>query len=313
MENIELDPAFPTESVRKHETKPAIPWGWLRALLYIFAAMLGTVIGQGTAMLIVLYIKGVPVLEVMGDQSRLQEILGEGDQAILTFCGFIFLLLITWIFRKFIDRKSMVSLGFKLQGYGKDLIWGLSLGAILIASGTIVLIFTGNLSIVEYRFEFIPLLQSLLLFVIVAFNEEIMVRGYVLNNLSDSMNKYIALGVSALLFMVFHLGNPNVSAVGMLNIFLAGIVLGIYYIHKQNLWLPIGMHLTWNFFQGPVFGYEVSGQKTTTIIVQDLQGSELLTGGEFGLEGSLVASVIVIIITAVLHFQYQGKANKAAA
>lgn len=314
MEHIELDPNFPTETIRKIEIKPLIPWGWLRAALYFIASLLATMIGQIFAIAIILAIRGITFTDVISDSFELDDILSDGEHALLSLFGLFMLLLITWIFRKFIDHKSFISLGFQFRGYTKDLLWGLLWGAALIVFGTITLVATGNLTIIEIRFEYIPLLQSLSLFILVAFNEEIMFRGYILSNLNESMNKYLALFVSAIIFMVLHSMNPNFSAMGALNIFLAGLVLGIYYIHKQNLWFPIGMHFTWNYFQGPVFGYEVSGQTTTnSIIVQELQGNELLTGGDFGLEGSLLASLGVAIIILIIHLQYREKKDKAAA
>ena len=89
------------------------------------------------------------------------------------------------------------------------------------------------------------------------------------------------------------------------NLFLAGIVLGIYFIFKRNLWFSVGLHLTWNFFQGPIYGFEVSGQQTTSLITQEVSGSSLLSGGLFGFEGSLLTTLfcIVLIITLFLQFR----------
>ncbi|MEJ2055879.1 MAG: CPBP family intramembrane metalloprotease [Calditrichaceae bacterium] len=102
-----------------------------------------------------------------------------------------------------------------------------------------------------------------------------------------------------------HLFNPSVSLISTINIFLAGILLGIYFIHKGNLWFPIGMHFTWNFFQGPVFGFEVSGMRTYDIINHDIAGHKLITGGEFGYEGSLIATVAMIVLIVVIHLKHR--------
>jgi membrane protease YdiL (CAAX protease family) len=161
------------------------------------------------------------------------------------------------------------------------------------------------LKVTSVHFDPISMFFYLLMFIVVALNEEILMRGYVLINLMDSMNKYIALVVSSLLFSAMHLMNPNVSLVSVINLFLAGILLGIYFIHKGNLWCPIGMHLTWNFFQGPIFGFEVSGEITNSLIVQEITGPELLTGGKFGFEGSLLATVAIIVLTIVIHLKHK--------
>ena len=119
-------------------------------------------------------------------------------------------------------------------------------------------------------------------------------RGYVLTNLMASMNKYWALVASSVIFSVMHLANDNVSILPTVNLFLAGILLGIYTIHKRNLWFPIAMHFTWNFMQGPVLSFEVSGLKTDSFINQEIAGYELMTGGEFGFEGSILLTVMML-------------------
>jgi membrane protease YdiL (CAAX protease family) len=92
-----------------------------------------------------------------------------------------------------------------------------------------------------------------------------------------------------------HLGNPNIGILPLLNLFLAGIFLGIYTIHKNNLWFPIGAHLTWNYLQGPIFGFEVSGNKINSLFEQKPNGHELLTGGNFGFEGSIILTLFLMI------------------
>ena len=121
----------------------------------------------------------------------------------------------------------------------------------------------------------------------------------------QSMNRYVALSISSVIFMSIHLLNPNVNFLSVINLFLAGIVLGIYYIHKPNLWLPIGMHLTWNFFQGPIFGFEVSGIETKSIIGQSIKGNEIITGGAFGFEGSIIATILIVTMILYLDKKYK--------
>ena len=161
------------------------------------------------------------------------------------------------------------------------------------------------MSVDGFSFPVGTLILYFLLFVVVSFHEEIMMRGYVLNNLMQSMNRYAALSISSVIFMSIHLLNPNVNFLSVVNLFLAGIVLGIYYIHKPNLWLPIGMHLTWNFFQGPIFGFEVSGIETKSIINQSVRGNEIITGGAFGFEGSILATILIITIIVYLDKKYK--------
>jgi len=291
------------------ETKPAIKYGWLRALVFFIASVLALSIGQAIGMVMVALLFGIDVAEIFQDSNIIKD-LGVWKNIIPTLFSFLFMLLVVWIFRKFIDRKSFVSLGFQFKNYKSDFIQGMLWGIVLIAIGFFTLWIFGALTIESIEFLPITFLGYILLLLVVSLNEEIMVRGYLLNNLSDSVNKYIALLITASLFGIMHLGNPNVSAIGFINIILAGILLGIYYVHKQNLWFPIGIHFTWNLFQGPVFGFEVSGINTIPIITQNIQGSELLTGGEFGFEASLLATALMIVSIIIIHFQFKEKTSQ---
>jgi membrane protease YdiL (CAAX protease family) len=286
-------------------TNPAIKWGWLRALIQLIVWFIVNLLISGIATVAVVIIQGQDPATLMGDQAGIIEKVGIIGMTIISFFGLSGTLLTVWLFRRFIDKKSMQSLGFEFKGYRNDLFAGMGWGFLLILIGFAALWISGMLKVTSVQFNPLSIFFYLLMFIIVAFNEEILVRGYILINLMDSMNKYIALIVSSLLFSAMHLMNANMSVVPAINIFLAGILLGIYFVHKGNLWFPIGMHLTWNFFQGPVFGFEVSGQITNSIIVQDIAGHELLTGGEFGFEGSLIATVAMIILILVIHFKHK--------
>jgi len=284
---------------------PAIKHGWLRALLQLFAWFIVYTIVTGVAAILVVLISGQDLSSIMTDEADIIKTMGVGQMTIVSFLGFLGTILSVWIFRRFIDRKSMVSLGLTFENYRNDLIAGMGWGIALIVIGFVVLYLSGMLKIVGTSFNLLDLILYFILFIIAAFNEEILVRGYILSNLMDSMNKYVALIVSSVLFAALHLANANMSVIAFINLVLAGLILGIYYIHKRNLWFPIGIHLTWNFFQGPVFGFEVSGNKTGSIILQEVNGSDLLTGGEFGLEGSLIATVSIILMTLVIHFRHR--------
>ena len=289
------------------QIKPAIKYGWLRALVFLFASIIASSIGQAIGLVFVALIFGVDIMEAIQDSGNVIKNFGVWSYFIVTLFGFLPMLLIVWVFRRFIDRKSFVSLGFEFKNYKSDFIQGMIWGIGLIAIGFFTLWIFGALTIEAIDFLPTTFLGYILLLFVVSLNEEIMVRGYLLNNLSDSVNKYIALFITAAFFGIMHLGNPNVTVIGFVNIILAGVLLGIYYVHKQNLWFPIGIHFTWNFFQGPVFGFEVSGMDTVPIITQSIQGSELLTGGEFGFEASLLATALMVLAIIVIHFQFKEK------
>ena len=289
----------------KTEPAPLIKYGWLRAILFLIAALITSAIFTFIGMMVLALIFGLDFSTIATNARDFIKDIGLPANITIAFFGFMGMLVMAWIFRRFIDGKTFNSLGFKFSEYKKDFLIGLLFGFILIASGFVILLILGNLSISDTNFNIPLLFGYVFLFTIGSLNEEIMIRGYILTNFCDSMNKYIALIVSSLLFAIMHLANANVTVLSFVNIFLAGILLGIYYIHKRNLWFPISLHFSWNFFQGPIFGFEVSGVDVTGVIIQDIQGPDLITGGTFGFEGSIIATLLMVISIVLLHYRYQ--------
>ena len=287
------------------ESSPRIKSGWLRATLFFIVSLITSQIFAGIGLVVVLIATGSDLSALSNQEEITSAVKGVKFLLPLKVIEFLSVMLCVWLFIRFIDRKPLESFGLRIKGYEKDLKMGLALGAGLIAIGFLILFILGYLSVDGFSFPVGTLILYFLLFVVVSFHEEIMMRGYVLNNLMQSMNRYAALSISSVIFMSIHLLNPNVNFLSVVNLFLAGIVLGIYYIHKPNLWLPIGMHLTWNFFQGPIFGFEVSGIETKSIINQSVRGNEIITGGAFGFEGSILATILIITIIVYLDKKYK--------
>lgn len=284
---------------------PLLRLGWLRALLFFIASFITSQIFAGIGMVVALLISGFDISTLSNQDAIIDELNKINFLLLLKIIEFFALMFCLWLFMKFIDRKPLMSLGLKYEGFQQDFKFGLILGAGLIAIGFFSLFILGYVRVESFSFPFLDIVLYFILFVVVAFHEEIMLRGYILRSLMESMNRYLALAISSLIFMTVHLLNPNISFLGVVNLFLAGIVLGIYYVHKSNLWLPIGMHLTWNFFQGPIFGFEVSGIKSQSLIKQTVNGSDLITGGKFGFEASLLATVLIVVVILYLDKNYR--------
>lgn len=261
--------------------------GWIKTILYFATWLL---------IQFLVFLMITLVLKFTG--SKVNFFQGSTDVTILMIGSCIQMLstlLTTWIFCKYIEKISLKMVGLTWKHKLKDFISGGILGIVLISLGSGILISLGLISIQSFTFNALLLLKSLILFMAVAVNEEVMARGNILRTLMESMGKYWALLVSAVIFSLLHGLNPGITFIGFTNIFLAGILLGIYYIHTKNLWFPIGLHLTWNYFQGPVWGYSVSGEEIRGLVTQKLLGIDLLTGGKFGFEASLICTIIMVV------------------
>ena len=156
------------------------------------------------------------------------------------------------------------------------------------------------------------LLISFVFFLLVAVTEELALRGFVLERmLQGGINKFWALFFSSVLFSLIHIGNPNFNFLSFINILLAGALLGSSYIYTRNLCFPIALHWFWNWIQGPVLGYEVSGNKFgESMLTLHLPEANLMNGGAFGFEGSMLCTVLMILGTGVILKMFRIKDRK---
>ena len=205
-------------------------------------------------------------------------------------------------------------LGMSLKGRGKDLLAGLGVAVLLYAVGFGTSLLMGTVEIASVQWIPRDLLGTLLFFLLVAVTEEVMLRGFVLGRmLSAGMNRFVALFLSSALFSAMHLFNPNFALLPFVNILLAGCLLGASFLYTRNLCFPVVLHWFWNWLQGPVLGYEVSGMDSgETLLTLRLTGSDLLTGGSFGFEGSLLCTVLLVVGTLAIVGYYERRGRKEA-
>lgn len=235
----------------------------------------------------------------------------EFNFVLLTLLGsFLLSVILVTVFRQFVDRQSVSSMGFQYRKHVPDAVVGCLLPVIILGGASLVLYFNGNLDWTDLTFSTGDLLNALFVTIAIAVGEEMVFRGYILSNLMLSMNRWLALFISAALFAFMHSANPGVNVLAMINLFVGGLLLGINYIFTRNLWFSIFLHTAWNFLQGPVLGFPVSGVDFPSVLHPELRGDVLMTGGTFGLEGSVLTGVLLIITILVLYVVYQSRIHK---
>lgn len=211
--------------------------------------------------------------------------------------------------RRFLDKRSFVSLGLEVkQQAAKDLLAGLAISFVMMLF--MFLVFMGfhwvTLDGFAWQTDGIAptITQSLIwlvIFIIVGWQEELLARGYQLQNLSEGLNLILGVVISSLIFSGLHLSNPGATWQSTIGILLAGLFLAFCYISTKQLWLPIGLHIGWNFFEGTIFSFPVSGLNTFTLLHVQVSGPTLWTGGEFGPEAGIVVLPALIIGTGLVY------------
>jgi len=207
---------------------------------------------------------------------------------------------------RFLDLRPFPDYGFHLSAtWWLDLGFGLLLGAVLmmgiflveLSAGWVIVMGTFQ-SVGRWPFV-IAILVPLFVFICVGVYEETLSRGYQLHNLAEGLNLsaigpkgglVLAWLVSSSVFGLLHAFNPNATVLSTLFLMLAGLFLGLGYVLTGELGISIGVHISWNFFQGNVFGFPVSGSRMSPASFVAIQqaGPRLWTGGAFGPEAGLV-------------------------
>ena len=212
--------------------------------------------------------------------------------------------------RRWLDRRSMVSLGLDIgRQSARDLLAGFLIAGAIMMVIYFILRAAGWLTFQGFAWQRVSPLDTFLatlvmfgLFVIVGWQEELLSRGYQLQNIAEGLNIVWGVVLSSLLFALGHLSNPNMAAPAGVGLFLAGLFLAYAFLRTRRLWLPIGLHIGWNFFEGVVLGFPVSGLNLFRLIEQSVEGPVLFTGGAFGPEAGLVLLPALALGTILVYY-----------
>ena len=289
--------------------EPRIQNGFLRAIIFmpLWLITMGIVLTIGS--IIVMTISGVD----MADQAAVEALFNVGfdSPVLLTLTAFQVLgsFCALWLATKFIDRKPLMSIGLSVKDKANEMLVGLGFALAFIGGLFLLLWLLGAITITGYvGFKPGVFFVSMMLF-LAAFDEELIFRGYILNSMMDSSSRWVALAGSSALFALMHAGNPGVWSnwVPMTELFAAGFILGISYTFTKNLWFPTFFHFGWNFFQG-LLGFEISGINVDSwkIISHENTGNvpDIISGGAFGIEGSVITLSCTIICTYFIYKYY---------
>ena len=223
--------------------------------------------------------------------------------------SFFAIVLSVFLARRYLDQRSISNMGLKLSF---KLIWDLVAGFI-IAFLSLAFLYFMEISLGWAKFNSFAwehktpasvlsgTILALVIFILVGWNEELLSRGYHLQTIASGSNLIFGLIVSSTIFGILHITNPNATWVSIIGIIFAGLFLGFGYIRTRQLWLPIGLHIGWNFSEGVVFGFPVSGWTGFQITNNTFTGPLLWTGGSFGPEAGLIVLPALLLGTILIY------------
>lgn len=222
--------------------------------------------------------------------------------------------LLVWLFRRYLDKKPLISLGLRFNGRALlDIAVGFVLSGLMAWAIFILLLQFKFLEIQEICWRgngISPILEISLWFLgvgaAVAWSEELGFRGYILQNLGEGIGIVWAIVVSCILYGLMHMSNPNSTLLSGTLIAVIGYLRIFGWLRTGQLWLSMGMHAGWNFFQGPILGFGVSGFGSQGIIKHTLSGPKWITGGVFGPEAGIIV-VPVVVLALIVMFLWTSK------
>ena len=276
-----------------------INYSWIKVVLFLYCFLLSSGIFH-----LILVIPGKPIINIF--------LILVGSFGRWAYREFVTIMLANqltsiywvWIFQTVVNKQSFNSLGLKLNGFKKDLIYGLLIGFGIMIAGISILYSFNPRSFEPIQFSLSHHLLYVIILSLVAFGQEIAFRGFVLQTLSDSMNRYLAIGLTSLayVFIQAHIGiwgidfnmiiiQPLVS----FNLFLFGVLLGLFCIYRKNLWFAISMNFSWAYFSGPICN------SWTMMPLETVFGDSL---NHYNLNGSFLLTVIFLIGVAIVHKRF---------
>jgi membrane protease YdiL (CAAX protease family) len=225
--------------------------------------------------------------------------------------SFAVVLFFGWLYGKIFEDLPFRALGFGFtKDWFKHLVFGFLAGALSLALAALIALAGGGLS---FRWNdaagtsalALTLGTTLVIFILGAAFEEAFLRGYPLQTFSRAQLAVFGTVLTSLIFATMHNGNPGANPLSWLNTFLAGVWFAVAYFRTRDLWFPFAMHVAWNWFQGSVFGINVSGLDKLApapLMKATDSGPAWLTGGDYGLEGGIACTAALVVSTALIYF-----------
>jgi membrane protease YdiL (CAAX protease family) len=224
--------------------------------------------------------------------------------------------LLVWLWLRYIERRPFETIGLNTSArifeYGRGFLFGL----LMFGSAVGLLALLGYIEIEAVDFglaAWIGVATILIGWIVQGAAEEVVARGFMLPIIGARWRPWIGVLLSSSAFGLLHLLNPNLNWLAMLNLILFGFFAALYALWEEGLWGIFAIHSVWNWAQGNLFGFEVSGNAFGGDSLLDLTetGPDLLTGGAFGPEGGLVVTLVLLLSSLAVWLASRRRSSAA--
>ena len=227
-----------------------------------------------------------------------------GYNIISVLCSYIFSAVILLFFVKYFEKTTFEYFGFSKENNLEAIKVGTGLAIFSIVGVVAILLMSNNISLSFSKDLKIGIIIILAILVLMqGFLEEVVFRGYLMTRLAAKKGKWIAILLSSIFYLVFRMSNPTTSKIDLLNIFLISVVMSLLYWYFDNVLVIAIFHAFWNCISGLVFGFNLSGIKLSDSIftVEAISDKQILIGGSYGIEGSIIATVFFAILGLLVY------------
>lgn len=223
--------------------------------------------------------------------------------------GFGITALVIFAIVKYSEKRLVADLGFFKQKWLQKFAIGFGYGVLLMLVIVLLIYFLGGYTI-EWNYKneglskFPVILIMLLGWIVQGTTEEIITRGWMLPLIGRKYNVPFAIVITSLFFTALHLLNSNLSVIPLIDLFMYGVFAALVVIKTKNLWVISGIHAAWNWMQGNILGIQVSGESvpggSLIKLIPQKEASTLISGGNFGVEGSLICTLVFLTLSIML-------------
>ncbi len=225
------------------------------------------------------------------------------------FVLFGLVIFVVWLWVRFFEKRSFKTIGFIRKNAFKHYLKGFLSGLLMLTIVIALMTITGNISFSKnpepISLNMIGVMLLMLLgYVVQGAGEEVMTRGWQFQVIAARYKPWLGAVISASIFALLHGLNPGVSVIAIINLVLFAFLLTFYILYDKNLWAACGWHTSWNWAMENIYGLRVSGSEGLgSVLNLSAEGPNYLTGGDFGPEGSIITTVVLIAGMLILLIQ----------